>query len=356
VEYVNGASTTPQGARRAANGHRDPYPATTWELGNELWGDDQMGWQTPTSNAARFLEFYPVVRKQALPGAKLVACGPGADFTPAWTGALLKSAAQDLSYISIHYVVGLDRLVAKPADADARAAIPLALPVGMANMLKPIRAQVDANPATKGRVGLAYTEWNWGGGKDLPDSPNIGGAVMGAAWMNMMLGQADFIPISSMSGLMGGGGLRKSQTMVWATPQCWAFWLYSHRAGDTVVATQTQVRHYDVHNGMTSMPEIPNVPYLDVLATRNSSSGDLVLFVANRDTKKATPATLRLQGFEAAAKAQVDTLASDSLSAENSGDHPNAIRPVTSSLAVAGSEIRYSFPKLSVTVITLKRR
>jgi alpha-L-arabinofuranosidase len=155
---------------------------------------------------------------------------------------------------------------------------------------------------------------------------------------------------------MGGGGLRKSQTMVWATPQCWAFWLYSHRAGDTVVATQTQVRHYDVHNGMTSMPEIPNVPYLDVLATRNSSSGDLVLFVANRDTKKATPATLRLQGFEAAAKAQVDTLASDSLSAENSGDHPNAIRPVTSSLAVAGSEIRYSFPKLSVTVITLKRR
>ena len=79
VEYVNGAPTTPQGARRAANGHRDPYPPTIWELGNELWGDDQMGWQTPTSNAARYLEFYPVVRKQALPGATLVACGPGAD-------------------------------------------------------------------------------------------------------------------------------------------------------------------------------------------------------------------------------------------------------------------------------------
>jgi hypothetical protein len=34
---------------------------------------------------------------------------------------------------------------------------------------------------------------------------------------------------------------------------------------------------------MTSMPEIPNVPYLDVLATSNSTNGDLVLFVANRD-------------------------------------------------------------------------
>jgi alpha-N-arabinofuranosidase len=354
VEYVNGAPTTPEGAHRAANGHRDPYPETIWELGNELWGDDQMGWQTPTSNAARYLEFYPVVRKQAGPAAKLVACGPGADFTPAWTGALIKQAGKDLSYLSVHYVVHLNGIVNKAPDADTLTAIPLALPVGMANLLKPIRAQIDADPATKGRVGMAYTEWNWGG--TGPSSTNIGGAVMGAGWMNMMLSQADFVPISSMSGLMGGGGLRKSQGLVWATPQCWAFWLYSHRAGDTVVATETEVRHYDVHDGMTSMPEIPNVPYLDVLATKNSANGDLALFVANRDWKSDTPATLRLQGFSAAAQAQVDTLKADSPLAENTGDHPDAIRPVTSSLAVSGNEIRYVFPKLSVTVITLKRR
>jgi alpha-N-arabinofuranosidase len=354
VEYVRGAPNTPEGARRAANGHREPYPETIWELGNELWGDDQMGWQTPTSNAARYLEFYPVVRKQAGPDAKLVACGPGADFTPAWTGALIKQAGKDLSYLSVHYVVHLNGTVAKAPDADTQSAISLALPVGMANLLKAIRTQLDADPATRGRVGMAYTEWNWGG--TGPSSPNIGGAVMGAGWMNMMLSQADFVPISSMSGLMGGGGLRKSQEMVWATPQCWAFWLYSHRAGDTVVATETQVRHYDVHDGMTSMPEIPNVPYLDVLATSNSTNGDLALFVANRDWKNDTPATLRLQGFNAAAQAQVDTLASDSLLAENTGDRPDAIRPVTSSLAVTGNEIRYEFPKLSVTVITLKRR
>ena len=53
------------------------------------------------------------------------------------------------------------------------------------------------------------------------------------------------------------------------------------------------------------MPEIPAVPYLDVLATRNSSSGDLVLFVANRDWRKAILATLRLQGSSAATEARV---------------------------------------------------
>jgi alpha-L-arabinofuranosidase len=104
------------------------------------------------------------------------------------------------------------------------------------------------------------------------------------------------------------------------------------------------------------MPEVPDVPYLDVLATRNSTNGDLVLFVANRDLKNAIPATLKLQGFSAAAQAQVDTLAAESLATENSGDHPDTIRPVTSSLAVSGSEIRYEFPKLSLTVMTLKQR
>jgi alpha-L-arabinofuranosidase len=52
----------------------------------------------------------------------------------------------------------------------------------------------------------------------------------------------------------------------------------------------------------------------------------------------------------------VDTLAADSLATENSGDHPDTIRPVPSSLAVAGNEIRYEFPKLSLTVLTMKRR
>src|SRR5271157_5689171 len=356
VEYVNGAPTTPQGARRAANGHRDPYPATIWELGNELWGDDQMGWQTPTSNARRYLEFFPVVRKQALPGAMLVACGPGADFNGAWTGALIKAGGKDMSYLSVHYVVRLNQTAAKPPDADAQTAIAVAIPVGMTNLLKSIREQIDADPATKGRVGIAYTEWSWGGGAStgMPSSANMGGVVIGAGWMNMLLSHADFVPISSMSGLMGV--IKKSQARAWTSPQAWMFWLYSHRAGDTVVATETQVRHYDVHNGLTSMPDVPDVPYLDVLATRNSTNGDLVVFVANRDPKNAIPATLRLQGFSAAAQAQVDTLAADSLATENSGDQPDSIRPVPSSLAVSGNEIPYQFPKLSLTVMTMKRR
>jgi alpha-L-arabinofuranosidase len=41
---------------------------------------------------------------------------------------------------------------------------------------------------------------------------------------------------------------------------------------------------------------------------------------------------------------------------DNTVDHQDAIRPVSSTQAVTGNEIRYEFPKLSLTVMTLKRK
>jgi alpha-N-arabinofuranosidase len=43
VEYTNGAATTPMGKWRAANGHPAPYHVKWWGVGNEPWGDYQMG-------------------------------------------------------------------------------------------------------------------------------------------------------------------------------------------------------------------------------------------------------------------------------------------------------------------------
>ena len=43
VEYVNGAATTPMGKRRAENGHAEPYGVKWWGIGNEMYGDWQLG-------------------------------------------------------------------------------------------------------------------------------------------------------------------------------------------------------------------------------------------------------------------------------------------------------------------------
>ncbi len=43
VEYLNGAVTTPMGKLRAANGHPQPYGVKWFAVGNEMYGDWQLG-------------------------------------------------------------------------------------------------------------------------------------------------------------------------------------------------------------------------------------------------------------------------------------------------------------------------
>jgi len=43
VEYINGATSTPMGAMRARNGHPEPYHVTFWNIGNEPYGQWQLG-------------------------------------------------------------------------------------------------------------------------------------------------------------------------------------------------------------------------------------------------------------------------------------------------------------------------
>jgi len=43
VEYMNGATSTPMGAMRARNGHPEPYHVKFWNVGNEPYGQWQLG-------------------------------------------------------------------------------------------------------------------------------------------------------------------------------------------------------------------------------------------------------------------------------------------------------------------------
>ena len=43
VEYMNGATSTPMGAMRARNGHPAPYHVKFWDIGNEPYGQWQLG-------------------------------------------------------------------------------------------------------------------------------------------------------------------------------------------------------------------------------------------------------------------------------------------------------------------------
>ncbi len=357
VEYLQGVPGTTGGALRAANGHPEPYDVGAYELGNELWGHFQIGWQTSEGYADRYKVFLDAIRDIVPPSTAVYALGEDLDRFQDWNGKMIALDGPDFSYLTTHFVVRVNDLVNKSADHDACLAAAFALPVGVSNDLAAAKAQIDANPATRGRVKLAFTEWSFNSptAPNLPNCGNLGGAIITAGWMNMILSHADFVPVSDITGLLNFAGIPKQRGRVYLMPQYWAFSLYSNYAGDTLVASQTEVRTYDVHEGIRRAPEISGVPYLDVLATRHSASGDLVLFVVNRDWNNAIPTSIRFKDFTPAAAVQVRTLNGDAITAQNDEEHPDRVRPVSSTLPFSGTELHYAFPAHSVSVLTFAK-
>jgi len=127
VEYTNGAATTPMGKWRAANGHPKPYNVKLWGVGNEPWGDYQMGAISPEQFALKH-NLFAKAMKQVDPTIKLIAGGAMPDvmtganqskriggkfvpdyLTPAdWSGYMLAHDLDNIDMLSEHYYSSSD--------------------------------------------------------------------------------------------------------------------------------------------------------------------------------------------------------------------------------------------------------
>jgi len=74
VEYINGSINTRLGAMRARNGHPEPYHVKFWNIGNEPWGDFQLGHTALKYYVLKHNEFAKAMRK-ADPSIILIASG-----------------------------------------------------------------------------------------------------------------------------------------------------------------------------------------------------------------------------------------------------------------------------------------
>lgn len=122
VEYANGAVTTPLGKLRAANGHPQPYHIKFWGVGNEPWGEWQLGFMPVAQWELKHNMFAKAMRKVD-PTIKLIGAGAMPDamtgskqakrlngqivpdyLSPGdWSGNLLAHCLDNMDMISEHY-------------------------------------------------------------------------------------------------------------------------------------------------------------------------------------------------------------------------------------------------------------
>jgi len=204
VEYTNGAANTPMGKWRAANGHSEPYHVVFWGVGNEPWGDYQMGSMSLPQYELKHNVFAKEMRKID-PSIKLIAGGAmpdvmeGADqsrringqYVPDylssadWTGQMLLNCLDNIDMVSEHYYAS----GSEHTDMKLQKKVPINPPLSFIEWQRAPAVQVRAKyehyqeylkriPALRTKpVPIAIDEWAYFGG-----GPNSYKVVPAYAW------------------------------------------------------------------------------------------------------------------------------------------------------------------------------
>jgi alpha-N-arabinofuranosidase len=148
VEYANGAETTPLGRLRAQNAQPRPFGVKLWAVGNEMYGDWQLGHMPLEKYVAKHREVVDAMRAVD-PSIRPVGVGALGD----WSRTMLGQAAGHLSLISEHlYWQSKDDVAAHVAQASE----------SIRKVADTHRAYARELPSLKGRpIRVALDEWNY---------------------------------------------------------------------------------------------------------------------------------------------------------------------------------------------------
>jgi alpha-L-arabinofuranosidase len=97
VQYFNGSTDTPMGKLRAENGHPAPYNVTYWAVGNEMFGNWQLGHMPLAEYVQKHNRVADTIWKVD-PTAKLVAVGNVGE----WDRTMLTACKDRMNYLSEH--------------------------------------------------------------------------------------------------------------------------------------------------------------------------------------------------------------------------------------------------------------
>jgi len=101
VQYTNGDENTPMGKVRVSNGHDKPWKVKFWSIGNEMYGDWQLGHMSTDQFIKKNNDFADRMRSVD-PSIKLIAVGDLGN----WDKMVLANCSDRIDYISEHFYKG----------------------------------------------------------------------------------------------------------------------------------------------------------------------------------------------------------------------------------------------------------
>ena len=321
VQYVNGDASTKYGRLRARYGHPKPWNVKHWQIGNEVWGNYQIGHTDAKKYAGRYKKIYEAMKK-ADPDIIIDATGIDPYYTeykdgsyknrqpgvpPVWNKILFKNDASVVHGVDIHrYTRGLTTdkarlkwLKTNHSDPIGYDEAMVGFPTEYEQLLHGLRKEAAQYGIKDLRINVG--EWNLSArvNKGWPriDYPTMAHAVYMAGIFN------DYIRLGHIVSYMRDNTLYYRPYPVDMRPLYPG--LYTEKFYAEPFMNRDIIWHnlpVKVNSPTFTIPKtglrihkMKGVPYVDVASIISPKGRNVIVFAVNRNLKKTYKVAFNLQ-------------------------------------------------------------
>lgn len=334
VAYCNEPATGEQGKRRAANGHKEPYNVKKWGIGNEVWGQWQVGHTNARAYAARLREFAQAMRAVD-PEIQIVAVGQQVDHDIVtdpgrlWNEAVLAEAGDLIDELSFHLYQPSEEGWQEGYDQDVLFKTLTAAPLDVQEYIQRVARQVARNPHRR-KVTVALDEWNlW-----LPTEGEVSSrhkvtyrmrdALYAAGILNVFGREGKSLTTANLAQLVNVLPLiQATEDRAITTPLYHVFKLFSQMEK---IALEPVVKGPKFNSAsLGNISTHSEVPYLDIGAARSRNGQRLTLMLVNRHPSRRMYLDINLKGFGLMQAVQGWLISNKDPLAYNTPENPRAV-------------------------------
>ena len=307
LRYCNAPATDEWGAKRAANGHPEPYNVKYWEIDNEMW---EMGIDRYEKCVRDFSE----AMRKIDPSIKIIACGGFQE-----DEQFIKRSGNYFDYLSLHHY----------EQQGGYATGPVRLGQQYDRYAKMIADGPNPN------IKLFISEWNL-------NSIDWRTGLFAGGFLNMC--EARDVVAMGAAALF----LRRTDAPDWNN----AFINFDYK--DLFKAPNCQVTElwYD-HFSKYRLVFSGETGNLSVSTTMSENGANVIVKVVNPTEE---PATLRVKGdWASVSGGEFEYYAPGSLTVANSMENKNAVALKKEHARIDGNDVLLSVPALSAGVLTIAK-
>lgn len=357
VEYCNLPGGSYWADQRIANGAEKPHNIRLWGLGNEMDGPWQAGHCSAEEYAGRAYQAAQLM-KGLDPSIELVLSGSTIPAMPTymqWDQTVLHECWDYVEYISAHHY-------SRNPEANTREF--LAEGVAIDTMLEDYRALirfVQARKKSKKQIFVAFDEWNvWyrekEGTKDwwrqapalLEEQYNLEDALVVAQYISSFIRHADVVKIACIAQVVNViAPILTRQDDVLVQSIYYPFLMMSQAAKGLALNALVDARTYDAGKR-------GQAPLLDASATFDPESGEVGVFLVNRDVDRATEIDIELQGTRVSRILDVQQLSGTDPNAANTWERRDVVKPHEGKATIRNGRVHVEAPAMALVTLRLQ--